>query len=127
MSEPTPPPEAPASPPDSTAPVPDAAAKARTARRKCNWHRVRVYSLAILIVLALWFTGVFMEMRLQPLKATSPCGDSSRGDAAGALQHGLQARLFSSSTLPDPNAARVCPANPNANDQECKWRYRLSL
>ena len=56
MSEPTPPPET---------PTPAAAAKA--ARRSCNWHRVRVYSLAIILMVTMWFTGVFVEMRLQPL------------------------------------------------------------
>jgi hypothetical protein len=69
MSEPTPPPETPA--PEivpASATTPDFAAKAKTARRKCNWHRVRVYSLGILIVLAMWFNGVFMEIRLEPLK-----------------------------------------------------------
>jgi len=68
MSEPTPTPETPASLPEAAAPTPDAAAKAKAVQRKCNWHRVRVYSLGILIVLAMWFTGVFMEIRLQPLK-----------------------------------------------------------
>lgn len=56
MSEPTPAPETPA---------PSAAAKA--VRRSCNWHRVRVYSLAIILMVTMWFTGVFVEMRLQPL------------------------------------------------------------
>src|ERR1700677_2790680 len=68
MSEPTPTPETPASLPEDAVATPGFAAKAQTDRRMCNWHRVRVYSLGILIVLAMWFTGVFMEMRLEPLK-----------------------------------------------------------
>jgi len=70
MSEPTPPPETPASAPQA-APEPAAAERAKTERRGCNWHRVRVYSLAILIILAMWFTGVFMELRLEPLQAVN--------------------------------------------------------
>jgi hypothetical protein len=67
MSEPTPPPETPV-PEIAPAPAPETSAKAKTVRRKCNWHRVRVYSISILIVLAMWFTGVFTEIRLEPLK-----------------------------------------------------------
>jgi hypothetical protein len=67
MSEPTPPPETPA-PEISSAPAPVAPAPVKAVRRKCNWHRVRVYTLGILIVLAMWFTGVVMELRLEPLK-----------------------------------------------------------
>ena len=55
MSEPTPSPDpAPASPP------------AKRARRKHNWHRIRVYSLSILIMLTMWFCGVMLEMRFHP-------------------------------------------------------------
>src|ERR1700761_8332802 len=70
MSEPTPPPETPA---PEIAPVPgtDASVKVKAAGRKCNWHRVRVYTLGILIVIAMWFIGVVMELRLEPLQAVN--------------------------------------------------------
>jgi hypothetical protein len=63
MSEPTPPSD-PAVP--EPTPSPDTAAKA--ARRKCNWHRVRVYALGILIMLTMWFCAIMLEIRFYPIR-----------------------------------------------------------
>ncbi len=66
MSESNPPPETAAPTPEpSPAPAPDTAAKAE--RRKCNWHRVRVYSLSILIMITMWFCAIMLEIRYHPL------------------------------------------------------------
>lgn len=56
------------SPPEPSVPAPEAAAKTTAVLRRCNWHRVRVYTLGILIMVAMWFSGVFAEMRLDPLR-----------------------------------------------------------
>lgn len=46
-------------------PSPEAAAEAR-ARRACNWHRVRVYSYSIILMLTMWFCGALLTIRLHP-------------------------------------------------------------
>jgi len=54
---PTPSPDAPPSPDASATP----------ARRTCNWHRVRVYSWAIVLMLAMWFCGIMLQIRFHPI------------------------------------------------------------
>jgi hypothetical protein len=65
MSDPTSP------PPDAPSPAPEAApslpAAAKTAPRKCNWHRVRVYTWGILLVFTMWFCGIMVEIRYHPI------------------------------------------------------------
>ena len=53
MTEPPLPPEAPPEP-------------SPLARRRVNWHRVRVYLLGILLILAMWFCGTVVTIRLHP-------------------------------------------------------------
>jgi hypothetical protein len=65
MSESTPSPGTPAPEPAAA----EAEAKAgKPAPRRCNWHRVRVYSLSIILMVEMWFCGVFVEIRLEPLR-----------------------------------------------------------
>jgi hypothetical protein len=52
-------------------PLPDAAPPAspdpqKCTRRRCNWHRVRVYFWAILICLALWAGPTLVQIKLKP-------------------------------------------------------------
>jgi hypothetical protein len=63
MSDPTP---TPTNAPEPT-PPPDAATP--YARRRCNWHRVRVYSWSILLTVTLWFCGIMLEIRFHPIGA----------------------------------------------------------
>jgi hypothetical protein len=50
--------------PDQTPPpeVPQSAKE----RRSCNWHRVRVYSLSILIMLTMWFCATMLTIQYHP-------------------------------------------------------------
>jgi hypothetical protein len=59
MSEPTPEPATP-EPTDATH-----AAKA-AARRACNWHRVRVYTYGIILMLTMWLCATMVTIRLHP-------------------------------------------------------------
>jgi hypothetical protein len=40
--------------------------EATTQRRACNWHRVRVYSLSILLMLTMWFCGTMLTIQYHP-------------------------------------------------------------
>jgi hypothetical protein len=63
MNESTPPPDPlPPTPP----PSPEAAAQAP--RRQCNWHRVRVYALSILIMVTMWFCAIMLEIQRHPIR-----------------------------------------------------------
>jgi hypothetical protein len=54
-------------PAPSTDPVPPPdPSPASVARRECNWHRVRVYSWSILLILAMWFGATMVTIRLHP-------------------------------------------------------------
>ncbi len=55
MSEPTPP-----VPPAEPTPLP------KRTRAKINWHRVRVYSWSILIMVTMWFCATMLTIRLHP-------------------------------------------------------------
>jgi hypothetical protein len=49
-------------PPSEPTPSPAQAA----ARRSCNWHRVRVYLLSILLIVSMWMGAVIVTIRLHP-------------------------------------------------------------
>ncbi len=81
MNEPTPSPD-----PDVAAPEPSPEAAAKAARRKCNWHRVRVYTLSILIMITMWFCAIMLEIRFHPIRMVNRAlaelpYPSSAGDA----------------------------------------------
>jgi len=59
MSEPTPPPS------PEPAPAPDASAT-KAERRACNWHRVRVYSYSIILMVTMWFCATMLTIRFHP-------------------------------------------------------------
>ncbi len=60
-AEPTPPPN------DAPAEVaPTAAPEPGFFRRKHNWHRIRVYLLAILLIFTMWLCGTMVTIRLHP-------------------------------------------------------------
>jgi hypothetical protein len=77
MSEPTPPID------PATPSTPEMSPAAKAARRACNWHRVRVYSYGIILMLTMWFCATLLTIRLHPER----------------IVHALLAKLpFSSST-----------------------------
>jgi hypothetical protein len=60
MSDPTPPPDS------APAPAPSPETPAKAARRACNWHRVRVYTYSIILILTMWVCAIMLELYLHP-------------------------------------------------------------